>query len=306
MASFDGNTTGKQVLAAFASNISGKTVLITGPSQGSLGAETAKCLASAKHLILAGRTESKIAPVLDEIRELNPEAKATFVQVDLSSNESVRRAAAKINVLADLDHLDIVINAAGVMALRTYQTSVDGVELQFAANYLGHFLLTALLMDKILAAPAPTVVNLTSMGYELGECNLEDPNFEGGKTYTPWTSYAQAKTANILHVAGLRHKFGDKGLAAFAVHPGCKLITGQHLKHSANRNHTGKDIPPQTPRTLQEGCATVLLAALDPSLRGKSPALLLECNIYPGVKDYAISIGNAEKLWTLGEKLTRH
>lgn len=100
------------------------------------------------------------------------------MQVDLANNESVRHAAAKINTLADLDRLDIIINAAGNMAVRTYQTSADGVELQFAANYLGHFLLTNLVIDKLLVAPAPTVVNLTSMGYELGECNFEDPNFQ--------------------------------------------------------------------------------------------------------------------------------
>ncbi|KAI1404279.1 putative short-chain dehydrogenase [Hypoxylon fuscum] len=316
MAVFNGETTGKEIIATFANNVRGKAVLITGSSQGSLGAETAKQLASAKHLILAGRNESKITPVLNEIRERNPEAKTTFVQVDLANNESVRHAAAKINTLADLDRLDIIINAAGNMAVRTYQTSADGVELQFAANYLGHFLLTNLVIDKLLVAPAPTVVNLTSMGYELGECNFEDPNFQGGKTYNPWSAYAQAKTANILHAAGLRYRFGDKGLAAFAVHPGyipeSQLQTNSGVdmdlmmegyKMAVARND-GKDVPPQTPRSLQEGCATILLAALDPSLRDESPALLLECNVYPGVKDYAITVTNAEKLWTLGEKLT--
>lgn len=119
-----------------------------------------------------------MAPVVDEIGELNPEVKVDFVQADLASNESVRRAATKINSLAGLDHVDIVINAAGNMAVRTFQASADGNELQFAANYLGHFLLTNLLLEKILAAPAPTVVNLTSMGYEMGEVNYDDPNFD--------------------------------------------------------------------------------------------------------------------------------
>ncbi|KAI1208435.1 putative short-chain dehydrogenase [Annulohypoxylon truncatum] len=317
MAPFDGNTTGKEIVTAFSSNIQGKNVLITGSSHGSLGAETAKMLASANRLILAGRNESKIRPVVNEIREINPGAKVTFVQVDLASNESVRRAAAEINALPDLDRLDIVINAAGNMAVRTFQTSADGIELQFAANHLGHFLLTSLIMDKILASPAPTVVNLTSMGYELGECNFEDTNFEGGKTYNPWLAYAQAKTANILHAVGLRHKFGSKGLAAFAVHPGYVpdsplqgnngvdmdlMMEGYKLAVARNG---GKDVPPQTPRTLQEGCATILLAALDPTLREKSPTLFVECNVHPDIKEYAINVDNAKKLWELSEKLTR-
>ncbi|KAI4861348.1 putative short-chain dehydrogenase [Hypoxylon rubiginosum] len=319
MAPFNGNTTGKEVVAAFASTVRGKTVLITGSSKGSLGAETVKELASglAKRLILVGRNETKVVPVANEIRELNPEVKVDFVQADLASNESVRRAAAKINSLAGLDHIDIVINAAGNMAVRTYQTSADGNELQFAANYLGHFLLTNLILDKILAAPASTVVNLTSMGYEMGEVNYDDPNFDGGKTYDPWVAYAQAKTANILHAAGLRYKFGDKGLAAFAVHPGYVPDSGLQANNEVDTDmmiegyklavarNGGKDLPPQAPRTLQEGCATILVAALDSSLRDKSPALLLECNIYPGVKHYAINADDAEKLWALGERLTR-
>jgi NAD(P)-dependent dehydrogenase (short-subunit alcohol dehydrogenase family) len=154
------------------------TVLITGCSAGSLGAEAAKHLAPAKHLILVGRNETKITPVIEEIRALNPDGKTTFVQADLANNESVRQAAAKITSLVGLDYINIVINAAGIMAVRNYTTSTDGIELQFAANHLGHFLLTKLILPKVLAAPTPTVVNLTSTGYELGEVKFEDINFE--------------------------------------------------------------------------------------------------------------------------------
>ncbi|KAI0469625.1 putative short-chain dehydrogenase [Xylaria cf. heliscus] len=336
MESFNGNTTGQEVVAAFSNDIPTKTsrplifvrslgtpalipvaVLITGASQGSLGSESAIQLASAKHLILVGRNQAKIQPVIDETRVLNPSGRTTFVQADLASNDSVRRAAAEINALPGLDHIDIVINSAGVMAVRPYQTSADGVELQFAANHLGHFLLTKLILGKILAARTPTIVNLSSMGYELGECNFEDPNFNDGDTYNPWLSYAQAKTANILHVAGLHDKYGDKGLATFAVHPGYVpdsqlqasngvdmdlMVDGYKLAVSRN---DGKGIPPQEPRTLQEGCATVLLAALDPHLRDKSRTLLFEGKVYEGIKEYAISKQNAKKLWDLSEKLTQ-
>ncbi|KAI0113592.1 putative short-chain dehydrogenase [Nemania sp. FL0031] len=317
MEAFNGNTTGQEVVAAFASDVAAKTILITGASTGSLGAESARTMAFAKHLILAGRNEAKIKPVLEKIQALNPSGKTTFVQVDLASNKSVRRAAAEINALPGLDHIDIVINAAGNMAVRTYQTSTDGVELQFAANHLGHFLLTKLLLEKILAAPVPTVVNLTSTGYELGESNFEDPNFNNGNTYNPWLAYAQAKTANILHIVGLHDRYGDKGLATFAVHPG--YVPGSQLQSTngvdmdlmiegykiAVARNDGKDIPPQEVRTLQEGCATVLLAALDVGLRDQSPALLFEGGVYAGTKEYALSKQNAKKLWDLSEKLTQ-
>lgn len=99
------------------------------------------------------------------------------MQADLANNDSVRQAATKINALPGVDAINIVINAAGNMAVRNYTTSADGIELQFAANHLGHFLLTKLILPKVLAAPEPIVVNLTSTGYELGEVQFEDINF---------------------------------------------------------------------------------------------------------------------------------
>ncbi|KAI0195869.1 putative short-chain dehydrogenase [Astrocystis sublimbata] len=317
MVSFTGNTTAQEVVTAFAKEIPTKTVLITGASQGSLGAEAAKSLASAKYVILAGRNEAKIAPVLDEVRKLNPSGKTAFVQADLADNDSIRQAATKINGLPGLDHIDIVINAAGNMAVRNFQPSADGFELQFAANHLGHFLLTKLILDKILASPAPTVVNLTSTGYELSEVLFDDVNFNDGKSYDPWVAYGQAKTANILHVVGLHGKYSSKNLASFAVHPGFVpesqllatngvdqdlMIEGYKL--SVARNN-GNDIPPPTPRSLQEGSATLLLAALDPSLRGKSPTLLFEGQVHPDIKAYALDKQGAEKLWELSNKLTQ-
>ncbi|TRX98017.1 hypothetical protein FHL15_001227 [Xylaria flabelliformis] len=310
MESFDGNTTGQEVVTAFASSVAAKTR--------SLGAETAKQLASAKYLILAGRNEAKIKPVIDEIRAFNPNGKTTFVQVDLASNESVRRAAAEINALPGLDHLDIVINAAGNMALRTYQTSSDGVELQFAANHLGHFLLTKLILDKILAAPAPTVVNLTSTGYELGECNFEDPNFNASRADVP---ESQLQTTNGVDMDLMMEGYK----LAVARNNGLDL-SDQKLRTVQNciDRCLGKPVPPQETRTLQQGCATILLAALDTSLRskihtksarthkpksdiqaGKSPALLFEGKVYTNTKAYALDKQDAKKLWDLSERLTQ-
>ncbi|KAI8631270.1 putative short-chain dehydrogenase [Xylariaceae sp. FL1651] len=243
MESFDGNTTGQMVVAAFATDVAAKAIIITGASK-----------------------------------------------VDLASNESVRHAAVKINALPDLDHIDIVINAAGNMAVRTYQASADGFELQFAANHLGHFLLTKLILDKILAASAPTVVNLTSMGYELAECNFEDPNFNAGRVhgnaYDPWLAYSQAKTANILHVLGLYDKFGHKGLATFAVHPG-------YVSESQLECNNGVDTD------LMIAGYKLAVARND----DKSSTLLFEEKVHPSIKEYATNKQNAKKLWDLSEKL---
>ena len=151
-------------------------VVITGPSKDGIGAEIAKTFAAAKpsHILLAGRNEGKITPVIQEIQEEYPAVKIHFVQCDLTNNASVRKAAEKVN--SSVDKVDIIINNAGIMAARTFQKSADGVELQLAAGYLGHFLLTNLIMDKVVAAKG-VVINITSSAYTLDEVDTEDPNF---------------------------------------------------------------------------------------------------------------------------------
>lgn len=148
--------------------------MITGPSAASLGAETAKALAKASpaELILVGRSKSKIDPVIKEIAEINPGIKARFVQCDLSNNASVRKAAKEIT--GSVAKIDILNNSAGVMAIADYQKSVDGIEMQFAANHIGHFLLTNLLVSKM--GKGSRIVTLTSTGFALSDVR-DDYNF---------------------------------------------------------------------------------------------------------------------------------
>ena len=134
-------------------------------------------LASAepKKIILAGRSETKIKPVIDQIKSINSRVDISFVKLDLSDNDSVRRAAQEID--KNIETLDVLINCAGVMAIKTYTTSVDGFEMHLASNHLGHFLLTNLLMSKLIAAKG-VVINVSSTGYTLAEVDFEDPSFQ--------------------------------------------------------------------------------------------------------------------------------
>ncbi|MCJ1246332.1 hypothetical protein MMC30_003539 [Trapelia coarctata] len=283
--SFDADTNGSEVIKHFASRVEGKTFVITGTSESGLGAETAITLASGKpkQIILAARTESKVTPVIEKIKSIDSAIDVVYIKLDLLDNASVRKAAEQIKGVADKIHG--LINNAGVMGVRNYVKSKDGIESQFAANHVGHFLLTNLLIKEILAAgEEATVVNVASLGYQLAEANLEDPNFQDGKTYNGWRAYGQAKTANILFTIALGTRLRKKGVAVIAVHPG------------------GNPLPPQTVKTLQQGAACVVLAALDPSLRDSAPCFMVE-NQIAMAKDYATDGGKAEQLWTLSEKL---
>ena len=123
----------------------------------------------------------KIQPVIDRITAINPEIRTKFINLDLNSLASVREAASSIN--ANVEKIDVLINNAAVMAC-PFSKTVDGIECQFGTNHIGHFLLTNLIMPKILAAgPGARIVNLSSSAHRMADVNLDDYNFEVKR---PW------------------------------------------------------------------------------------------------------------------------
>jgi NAD(P)-dependent dehydrogenase (short-subunit alcohol dehydrogenase family) len=155
-------------------------VLITGITLGGLGLETARAIAlqSPKLIILAGRSLSKVQESQDVLKKAAPQTPTRKLIIDLCSFKDVRRAAGEVNSWEDVLTVDIVINNAGIMA-RPFELTEDGIESQFQANHLGHFLLTQLIMGKILAAgEGSRVVNISSNGHKLGGVRWDDWNFE--------------------------------------------------------------------------------------------------------------------------------
>ncbi|KAI9692623.1 MAG: hypothetical protein M1820_009500 [Bogoriella megaspora] len=332
MDSFNADTTGKEAIEKLEVYIKGKVFLITGTSKGGIGAETAITLATAKpqQIILASRNREKIAPVIDEIKKSNSTVSVEFVHLDLLDNNSVRQAAQQIKSITP--KIDVLINNAGVMAPKNYSTSKDGIEAQFAACHIGHFLLTNLLIKEgIVAGEGSIIVNVGSLGYQLGEVNFDDINFDmsgldsisgltkllliqNGKNYNGWRAYGQAKTSNLLFTHALSKRLAKKGIPVVAVHPGV-IVESQLLPNSgvdeawfgeayklAIERNDGNPLPPQTTKSLSQGAACVLFAALSPSVREKSPVFLVENDIAE-LKEYATSEVNAEKLWAISEKL---
>lgn len=152
--------------------------MITGGSDQSLGAAIALTLAklaNPHHIVLAGRSRARVQPVVDQIKEINASVKAEWMHLDLCSNESVEQSSKEISSTVKI--IDILVNSAGIGATREHQLTVDGVEKQFAANHLGHFLLTNLLLPKLVKAKG-RVVNVTSMAYTVGEFDGQDPFFQ--------------------------------------------------------------------------------------------------------------------------------
>jgi short-subunit dehydrogenase involved in D-alanine esterification of teichoic acids len=143
-----------------------------------------------------------------------------FVAVQLDSLASVREAAKTVLEDNDVGSIDVLINNAGVMAC-PYGKTVDGFETQFGTNHLSHFLLTNLLMPKLLSASPPArIINLSSTAHIVSPVRFDDLGFKNGEEYVPWLAYGQSKTANILFTVELNRLLGDKGIKSFSMHPG--------------------------------------------------------------------------------------
>ncbi|KAK3400078.1 hypothetical protein B0T20DRAFT_176121 [Sordaria brevicollis] len=320
---FDLNTEGIQVVRHLQDQVSGRTFLITGPSEGGLGAETAISLAHGKPalLILVGRTLSKIQPTIDAIKAINPSITVKFVSTDLTSPKSVRQAANEILNDPSISHIDVLINNAAVMASPYELTADGGFELQFATAHLGHFVLTNHLLPKLKASTdgQTRIVNVSSKGSILGGIRWDDPNYvKHPEEYNAWTAYGQAKTANVLFTLALNKRLlktktgANRGIRSYAIHPGgiytnlIRYMNEELWDEVKRRAWNGEEVPV---KTLQQGCATTLRAALDPALEkegGDGGVFLSDCQFTKDpeiVAPWALDEGDAERLWALSEEL---
>ncbi len=168
-------------------------------------------------MVLACRDQAKGADALDRIIGAVPGAMVDLAPLDLASLASVRTFAAEF---ADSHAgLDILLNNAGVMAIPRRETA-DGFEMQFGTNHLGHFALTGLLLDSLLARPGARVVTVSSAVAQMGRIRFDD--LQGLGKYGKWSAYAQAKLANQLFALELDRRASRAGvdLVSVAAHPG--------------------------------------------------------------------------------------
>ena len=188
---------------------------ITGPTSG-IGAETFKALVPDFEKILILARNPKKAKELVESLHSDFQSKCIFIPIDLSDLSSIAKAGKMIQKEVDL--IDVLINNAGGI-FQKKEITTNGFELTFAANHLGHFLLTNLLMPLLLKSKSPKVINVSSEAHRAARPDFSDLQYER-KSYSSFNAYANAKLFNILFTKSLVDKFGEKGLSSYALHPG--------------------------------------------------------------------------------------
>ncbi|MFD4501664.1 oxidoreductase [Streptomyces sp. NPDC058457] len=248
----------------------GRTVVVTG-ANGGLGLVTAKKLASkGAHVVMAVRNQKKAAAAAQEIRAALPGASLELVALDLSSQASVKEAAAQI--LAAHDTLDLLVNNAGVMAIAETRT-VDGFEMQFGVDHLGHWTLTALLLPALLRTPGSRVVTVTSTAHHMGRAvDVANPHLEG--RYGPWRAYGQAKLANFHFGLGLQRELERAGArtASLIAHPGLSDTDLQTVSVEGSGGGVSQRffhaMAKRTGMSPDDGALPQLRAATDPAAKG--------------------------------------
>ena len=284
---------------------SGRTVLVTGANSG-LGFHTTLELArKGARVLMACRNPAKADAALGLIRAQVTNPSVELVAMDLASLDSVERAAE--DVAGRVEHLDLLVNNAGIMAV-PYGKTADGFEMQFGTNHVGHFALTGRLLPLILKADEPRVITVSSGAHVIGKMAFDDltPDESG---YNRWRRYGMSKLANLLFSSELQRRAGGRILSSSA-HPGyaaTHLQEGQGQAAFQALMNIGNRILAQSDA---QGAWPQLYAATMPDVLGDSyygPHLMslrghpVSTWRTPAAKDRA----TAEKLWDISEELTK-
>ncbi|KAI0513795.1 hypothetical protein KFK09_009825 [Dendrobium nobile] len=278
---------------------SGRTAVITGASSG-IGTETARVLAlRGVHVILGVRNVSAGNNVKEIILKEIPTAKVDVLELDLNSMASVKKFAADFNSL-NLP-LNILINNAGV-AMSSFMLSQDGIEMNFATNHIGHFLLTNLLLENMKATASKSglegrIVIVSSAAYRISYregIRFDKINEKSG--YFGFAAYGQSKLANIFHAQELSDRLKEEGVAITvnSLHPGG--IYTNIWRHHSFLNGIAAAFGFLLLKNVHQGAATTCYVALHPQLKGVSGKYFEDCNSAK-LNTIATDREMAKKLW---------
>lgn len=274
-----------------------KICLITGATSG-IGKAAAKELAKLGFdLILTGRSE-EIGKSLSVSLTNKYEINTQFIKCDISSLNDVRSLAEKVKL--NYERIDILINNAG-SRFSEYYKSVDGIELTFATNHVGHFLLTYLLTDRLANSTDARIINVSSSAHYGKQIDIDDlvsPN-----EYQRSLIYGRSKLANVLFTYEFARRNNHSNITINALDPG-----GVATNFAKNEGfytwlkHISYYIAKRQLLTPRQGAETVVYLASSDKVKGINGKFFFEKKEIKST-DASYDINNAKKLWELSEKL---
>lgn len=273
--------------------------MITGATSGIGRAAALQLGRLGADLILVGRDERRGKELIRRLARSFSGGAALFLKADLSSLGDVRDLALRIRDRCA--RVDILINNAGTRN-RTFRPSPDGIESTFATNHLGHFLLTLLLLERLRAAKAPRIINVSSGAHGSGNGDFEGMLRAGN--YDRKLAYANSKLANVLFTYELARRLRGSGITSNALDPGGVATRlgrndGLHswIRHIAYHALKGDLVSPR------KGADAVVYLAASPAVEGISGKYFCRGREVPSSK-LSQDEGAADRLWGLSVRLS--
>jgi len=277
----------------------GKTVVITGGNSG-IGKATAVAMARAgAKVVFTSRDATKGRAAHQDIVRASGRDAVRCLSLDLASFESVRRCAEQID--AECERIDVLVNNAGLY-LSERTTTADGFEATFGVNHLGHFLLTKLLEDKVVASAPARIINLSSDAHRRALRGIDFDDLQAERRYDAFARYSQSKLANIYFTREHARRLEESRVTVNAVHPGT-VATGFALDGDASGvvKWFFKLARPVL-RTPEQGAATTIHVASHAE-GGEVTGRYFRNSKQARPTRIASDDALAKKLWTVSEEL---
>ena len=277
-------------------DMTGRVCLVTGANRG-IGRATAERLAElGATLVLVCRRPEDGEGVAREIASVHGGPPALVVPADLSSQRSIRDGAEVIRAAHGRVH--VLVNNAGVIP-RQRETTVDGLEMQFAVNHLAYFLLTNLLLDRLTDGAPSRVVNVSSGAHQGGRLDFSD--LQGERRYDPVRVYGRTKLANVLFTYELARRLDGTGVTANCLHPG--VIATKLMADYMNVPLVGGAIARTFGGSAEKGAETSVYLAASREVEGVSGRYFVgqrETRSSPDSYDVTLQ----QRLWEESARLT--
>ena len=274
----------------------GKTCLITGCTSG-IGEVTARELARlGASVVITARTQEKLSRSIEILRSQSGNERVSGLVADLSAQDQVRSLAAQF--MSQNDRLDVLVNNVGAIYFRRY-LSVDGIEMNYAANHLAYFLLTNLLLEMIISSSPSRIINVSSSSHQGQVIDFDD--LECQNNYQFMRAYGKSKLANILFTYELARRLEGRGVTANALHPG---LVGTNI--AGNNGWLLRFFLPLWRIWAMDpdrGAETSIYLATSPEVEGVSGKYFYQKESIPS-SEYTHDQQVAERLWEVSAKMT--
>ncbi len=278
-------------------NMQNKMVMVTGANAG-IGKVTARELAKmGATVIMVARSRQRGEEALAEVKAASGNENVVLMLADLSSQDSIRQLAVEFK--ANYDRLHVLVNNAGAIFMKRRE-SVDGLEMTFALNHLGYYLLTMLLLETLQASAPARIVNVTSGAHFGGRIQFADLQMQKG--YAGFRAYSASKLANVLFTYELARRLAGQGVTVNCLHPG--FVASNFAKNNGLLARMGMKLLSPFALSSEEGAETSIYLASSPEVEGVTGKYFAKKRpVKSAAQTYDEAV--ARRLWKISGELVR-